>query len=152
MRGKNDIVEVLKRESIELTPTDATKAMTAWRAAFAVGVKAATGKWTHLGIDWHAFSYGFARCVDGKEAVRAYSSLPPVQGFLLIVGVGQRLRAYRSATGPLPRFSLLEAWNYGEARCVDLYLLALDDSWTLVLTHEVTHDHKAAYGPYWAQQ
>jgi hypothetical protein len=44
-----------------------------WREAFSRPVKAATGRWTHLGFDWHAFSYEYTHSLTGDEAAKRVS-------------------------------------------------------------------------------
>jgi hypothetical protein len=44
----------------------------AWHETFARAVKTQTGKWVHLGYEWHAFSYEFTRSKNGVRALALY--------------------------------------------------------------------------------
>ena len=46
--------------SSRLSAQDAAAHASRWRKTFAARVLAETGSPTHLGFDWHAFSYGYA--------------------------------------------------------------------------------------------
>jgi hypothetical protein len=44
----------------------------AWHETFARSVKTQTGRWVHLGYEWHAFSYEFTRSKNGMRGLALY--------------------------------------------------------------------------------
>ena len=62
-----------------LGPKERQRLLQDWREIFARAVKAKTGKWVHLGYEWHAFSYQFTRSeggarIDGDVVISAERS------------------------------------------------------------------------------
>jgi hypothetical protein len=109
-----------------------------WRETFAERVRLATGQWTHLGFDWHAFSYELVYCVDRTKALAEYQALV-VEAFFVLPHLDDE-PGYRCNTRALPVLSWLDA-----------YVVAQDFAWTMVFTHE-----QDSCGPYfttaeWAQ-
>lgn len=133
---------------MRLAGTDEARALLAeWRSVFARRLNRSTGDWVHLGVDWHVFSYEFARCVEGEEAVTMFERERCAGGgFVVICDPNVRLSAYLEETGEIPRSAELEAWNYDLGHYKDLYVCPRSLDWTFVLTHE----RDAGFGPYFA--
>src|SRR6186713_2005377 len=109
-----------------------------WRETFALRVHDATGKWTHLQFDWHAFSYEFVYCLERDKALSAYES-QVVSEVLVLPSMDEGL-ACRCKTSTRPILDGLDA-----------YICDPDFGWTMVFTHETDW-----CGPYfttaeWAQ-
>ena len=94
-----------------------------WRETFAGRVRLATGKWTHLGFDWHAFSYEFVHCVDRTKALNEYQARI-VDAFFVLPHLDDE-PGYRCTTPSLPSLPGLDA-----------YVVDQDFTWTMVFTHE----------------
>jgi len=108
-----------------------------WREAYAsnAGVQRHAPK----GIPWHAFSYGFSEHAKGQAAVAAYREVEEREYCLLLQ---DRLpAAYRCRSDVLP-----DAGSLG----IDMYVVAVDCSWTMVFTHEGPEVSSMALGPYFA--
>lgn len=146
-RGK--LGEVFRQEAIVLESVKgnaARRVLEDWRRAFARQLHSRTGLWLYLGTDWHVFSYEYANCIDGDDAIARYLGLESNQGFFLMCDPNVRLSVHFSNAGPLPSPVMLSTWNYKLENYRDLYICASDLSWTFVLTHE----RDAGHGPYFA--
>lgn len=109
----------------------------AWRQVYAIKVKAETGKWIYRGVDWHTFSFGFAKCLEGNQAYREYEFLPPC-GFLVIPD-----NPNTQNVGLLCRSKAMpDLREFG-----DVYVSDPQLDWTMVFTHE-----HGSCGPYFARK
>jgi hypothetical protein len=97
-----------------------------WRQSFAANVKSATGNPTFNGFDWHAFSEGFARAVDGDAARNEYRRRQDEKEIIVLVGSVPR-QGFRCSGDMLPIF---------DGKALDVHVVASDFSWTMVFTHE----------------
>jgi hypothetical protein len=104
-----------------------------WRKTFAARTLKATGKSTHLGFDWHGFSYGFVYALSGEGARAEYRKKERQQGFIVLVRPAMT-EGFSCEAATLPWFE--------QARMLDLYVVSGAFTWTMVFTHE--HD----CGPY----
>ena len=111
------------------------KALTEWRLAFASEVEAETGRATHLGYEWHAFSYGFSRASEGKVAVEAAMEHSPCEYLVLSAWTGVQF-GFR-CQGTLTDLRAIR---------VDMIIVDTDTTWTLVFTHE------PGIGPFYASR
>ena len=135
---KSSIATLLSNQGIILQAMPkASSFRQKWREAFASEMKADRGLKHRGAVDWHTFSFGFSRSVEGKRAIQIYHRARRECRFVLIVDFFHRARVYRSR-GPLPSYELLSEWNYGCDIYVDIYVSPSDWSWTFVLTHERT--------------
>ena len=93
------------------------------------------------GMPWHAFSYGFSEHAKGGAAVAAYREVEEREYCVLLQ---DRLpAAYRCRSDVLP-----DAGSLG----IDMYVVAVDCSWTMVFTHEGPEVSSMALGPYFARR
>jgi hypothetical protein len=97
-----------------------------WRRTFAQQVFDETGARTHLGFDWHAFSYGFVHALSGEEARAEYGRCKVRGGFAVFVGETMD-DAFSCASETLP-------WL--DRAGLDAYIVPADFAWTMVFTHE----------------
>jgi hypothetical protein len=97
-----------------------------WRHTFAQSVRGATGQFTHLGFDWHAFSYSFVHALQGDAARAEYRSRQRRQRFLVLDGPTMTA-GFACESETLPSF---------DRAGVDVYVVPEDFSWTMVFTHE----------------
>lgn len=121
--------ENVLRKFCELQPLTAEQTQTwqqRWREAFSRPVKAATGRWTHAGFDWHAFSYEYSPSVTGDEARNAYRATSE-RSLVVVPNLDD------GGVGCVITFQ--EQPNL-EGRVHDLYLFPESLSWTMVFTHE----------------
>jgi hypothetical protein len=112
--------------SSRLSAQDAAAHASGWRKTFAARVLAETGSPTHLGFDWHAFSYGYAYSVSGDAAQSAYRSRQCPQSFFVLVGATPS-DGFACQADTLPYF---------DRAGLDVYVVANDFRWTMVFTHE----------------
>jgi len=99
-------------------------------------VKATTGKWQYEGHDWHAFSWGFSRALEGDAARAAYQKQAAAEWVVLAPGRDPSAWSCRGA--PPPDLSPL-GW--------DLYVFDPACEWTMVFTHE-----QPTIGPYYSRR
>lgn len=97
-----------------------------WRRTFAQRVFDETGNWTHLGFDWHAFSYGFVPALSGEEARAEYRRCRVQGGFAVLIGETMD-DGFLCASETLP-------WLDGAG--LDAYVVPAFFAWTMVFTHE----------------
>jgi hypothetical protein len=109
----------------------------AWREVYAVGLYAATGRWTKDGFEWHVFSFQHARAHNGARALAAYEA-EPSQG-VVVCPESRKLPAVRLEGNRLPAFAGLGG---------DVLISPLDCAWTMAFTHEETLD----LGPYFSRR
>jgi hypothetical protein len=128
VRGAGAAVERMSRNAI-------WKSLTEWRSSFASEVESETGRATHLGYEWHAFSYGFSRASEGQSAVQAAMEHSPSE--YLVLSAWTDVQFGFRCQGPLP--------DLGAMR-VDTIIVDADMSWTLVFTHE------PGVGPFYASR
>jgi hypothetical protein len=108
--------------------------MRSWRETFARSVKSQTGKWVHLGFEWHAFSYEFAQCKRGHRALALYLAETAPEAY--VVPENERNHAFRCRASTLLDFSTCQ---------VDLLVFPSDLKWTVAFTHEPD------FGPYFSR-
>ena len=125
-----------------LARTERAAALHAWRAVYAAAYFAAKGKWKHGQYEWHVFSFGYTRAVQGDRAVEGYRAQPAAP--FLVVPEDRRWPAFRCAGGGWPDFA---------ATRLDVYVWPTDLDWTMAFTHE----QDSGLGPYfcpreWAGQ
>ena len=104
-----------------------------WRETFAAELRAATGRWTHLGFDWHVFSYGYRSHVARDEAWAAFRRVDA--GAFVVLSACDRDFFGFACTG-----QLADRWT----SAVDLLFAADTMAWTMAFTHE------GDCGPYFA--
>jgi hypothetical protein len=104
-----------------------------WRESFAKRVKAATGKWTHLGFDWHAFSYEFVYCRQRAKAITEYQART-ARRFVVLPNLDDEPGGYWCESEQLPALHGLDA-----------YVSDPELTWTMAFTHE-----EDWCGPYFA--
>jgi hypothetical protein len=104
-----------------------------WLETFCPNVFGKTGRWIHLGIRWHAYSYGFEHATTGELARATYLE-QQARDFLLYVESHDLLFDCFGTPSPL-------LWQD------DLYVFPRDLAWTMVFTHE----EDAGLGPYFAR-
>ncbi|MBK7585534.1 MAG: DUF4275 family protein [Myxococcales bacterium] len=109
-----------------LSEADAAAYASRWRKTFAARVLRETGTPTHLGFDWHAFSYAYAYAVSGDAAQSAYRARQRSQSFLVLLGATPS-DGFACQADTLPWF---------DRAGLDVYVVASDFRWTMVFTHE----------------
>jgi hypothetical protein len=125
--GQRDVIPIRRRHAL----------LQEWRHVYAASLHAATGKWTWRGWDWHVFSFGHARSIDGEKALFTYASLkPPLR--LIVCPQHDRLPAFEIIGGLLPDFN-----NSGD----EIYVWPEGLEWTMAFTHE-----DGNCGPYFSRR
>lgn len=120
-------------EARQLPTADARALRQRWRETFAQRVKSATGQWTHHGIDWHAFSWGFTVALRGAEAEQAYWQRDAKSFYVLGEDPDEACACSARALPDL------------HTHKTDHYVCATDLGWTMVFTHE---DDSGVGGPF----
>jgi hypothetical protein len=120
-----------------LKRSEATRIFARWCETFMESVKARTGKYRHLGLHWHAFSYGLVKAASQKAAFDQYFNLPPEPGY--IIPESWKHGAGVFCTGP----SLPDLTNVHD----DLYVFPESLEWTMAFTHE-----QPKVGPYFTRR
>jgi len=127
-QGKGAHVSVLETHTCQ-------RFMQAWRERFARAVKAQTGKWVHLGYEWHAFSYNFTRSKSGVRGLELYlAELGPV---VYVIPEDEGDDAFICRAPALLDFSDCET---------DVVVFPPDLRWTIAFTHE-----QPDLGPYFSR-
>ncbi len=108
-----------------------------WRERFAVGLHAAIGKWKLDGYEWHVFSFGYARALNGLQAVAEYQDQS--ERSFIICPERESLPAARVTDGRLPDFR-----PAGD----DVYVWPEDLGWSMAFTHE----ESMGLGPYFSKR
>jgi hypothetical protein len=130
--GKMNRRSPIERALTECTPLVAFTTMSAeetaelqqrWRESFASRVKLATGRWTHLGFDWHAFSYGFVYCRQRAKAIAEYQACTASR-FVVLPNLDDE-PGYWCESEHLPALHGLDA-----------YVSDPEFAWTMAFTHE----------------
>ena len=125
------LADQLGAGACELVPVRETNQLQQlWRETFARRVHDATGKWTHLQFDWHAFSYEFVYCLERDKAHSAYER-QAISEVLVLPNMNEEL-AWRCKSSVRPVLAGLDAYVCDPAF-----------AWTMVFTHET-----GWYGPY----
>jgi Domain of unknown function (DUF4275) len=109
----------------------------AWREVYAAGLHAATGRWKRGQFEWHVFSFGHTRALNGERSALAYTAERP--GVLIVCPESVNVPAVRLVNGALPDFRLL---------CDDVYVWPEDLTWTMAFTHEESW----GFGPYYCRR
>lgn len=109
--------------------------MQTWREKFASSVKSQTGKWAHLGFEWHAFSYEFTPSKDGLQGLALYFAETASEVY--VVPEDEDDPAFVCRTPKRLDFSDCQT-------DVLVFPLALD--WTIAFTHE-----QPEFGPYFSR-
>jgi hypothetical protein len=115
-----------------LPPAERDAIMTSWVQRFCPNVFRRTGSWIHLGIRWHAYSYGFEVALEGDAAMAAYTARAARE--LLVYIEGELFDCFGL---PSP-----DLGDWGQ----DLYVFPASLAWTMVFTHE----QDTGLGPYFA--
>ena len=119
------LMDQLGADACQLVPFQETVDLQQlWRETFAQRVHDATGKWTHLQFDWHAFSYEFVYCLERDKARSAYGG-QIVSQVVVLPNMNEEL-ACRCKTSVLPNLDGLDA-----------YVCDPGLAWTMVFTHEI---------------
>jgi hypothetical protein len=113
---------------------DCDEIMARWAKRFCPNVHRRTGAWIHLGIRWHAYSYGFEAALTGDAALAAYGARAARD--LLVYFEGENL--FDCFGVPSPDFG-----DWG----ADIYVFPANLAWTMVFTHE----QSMGLGPYFAR-
>ena len=108
--------------------------MQRWREVYSAGLHAATGRWRRGEFDWHVFSFGDARSLNGEAAREAYRAESP-RG-IIVAPEDYRLPAFRLETERLPEFA-----------GTDVYVFPESLRWTMAFTHE----ESSGLGPYFSR-
>ena len=88
-------------------------------------------------IEWHVFSFGHARALEGEKAAVAYDSLESPLAFIVCPEDGDA-PAFRVTGGTLPQL---------RATGMDVYVWPEDLTWTMAFTHEDGY-----CGPYFSRR
>lgn len=120
-----------------LTNKDRWKLLQAWREIFAVQLHERTGKWKFQGFEWHIFSFGHARALNGPKAILAYEQEGGEN--LIVCPEFSKLSAVRLEKGALPNF---------RDDYEDVYIWPADLVWTMAFTHE----ESIGCGPYFCRR
>ena len=112
--------------------------MQEWRQVYAAALHAATGKWAQPDYEWHVFSFGYARALDGEKAAAAYESLERPPAFIVCPEEDDDGPAFRVTGGKLPNL---------RATGMDVYRWPEDLAWTMAYTHEDGY-----FGPYFSRR
>jgi hypothetical protein len=108
----------------------------AWREVYAAPYHDAKGRWKLSQFEWHVFSFGYARALNGARAMAAYSDERSAS--LIVCPEDGRLPASKIIQGVLPEF---REWRG------DVYVWPIDLSWTMAFTHE----ESIGLGPYFSR-
>jgi hypothetical protein len=120
-----------------LSPTERSRHLRAWRRVYAARLHEQTGRWKHRELDWHIFSFQFAKALNGEEAMDAYACDMPVD--LLIIPESLRLEAVRVRAMALPIFRAFRE---------DVIIFPESLDWTMAFTHE----ESLGLGPYFSRR
>jgi hypothetical protein len=107
-----------------------------WRSTFARNTKAKTGVETYRGFDWHTFSYKYADCRSGQEAVDLYREAATERRHYILSFDEKPGGAIVQDLGGLDLGVLY----------LDLYVFPASLEWTMVFTHEYPE-----IGPFFAR-
>jgi len=118
-----------------LGPKERQRLLQDWREIFAREVKAKTGKWVHLGYEWHAFSYQFTRSEGGARALSLY--LEEAEREVCVIPEDDGERAFSCRSRALLDFSICRT---------DILVFPPALVWTAVFTHE-----QPEFGPYFSR-
>jgi Domain of unknown function (DUF4275) len=129
----------LVQQGADVTPlsTEETEALQRrWRATFGAALaKAANVPLSDSGgFDWHIFSYGLVRALEGDEALAAYSARNHSE--LVVLPHRSKLLAARCRCRTVPQLD----------DASDVYICPDNFAWTMVFTHE-----KGWFGPYFCK-
>jgi len=108
-----------------------------WRQVYAASLHASTGRWKRGQFEWHVFSFGDTRALNGEKAVAAYAAEQPME--LIVCPESEQWTAMRLHGGSLPSF---------REECYDVYVWPLDLAWTMAFTHE----ESIWLGPYFSRR
>jgi hypothetical protein len=107
----------------------------AWRERFAAVLHAREGK-RDLRFEWHVFSYGYARSLNGARALEGYEAQTITS--IIVCPQSDLLPACRIVGGSLPDFQMADE---------DISIWPEDLSWTMCFTHEAA----MGLGPYFSR-
>jgi hypothetical protein len=125
-----------KGASVSLLDSDTRqRLMQAWRETFAHSVKSQTGKWVHLGYEWHAFSYDFSRSKRGARGLALY--LAQVVPEVYVVPESDTECAFVCRARAFLDFSDCQT---------DILVFPPELDWTVAFTHE-----QPELGPYFSR-
>ena len=110
---------------VELPQREVWSLQQSWRRRYSLHLHRATGKWTHLGFDWHTFSYGYCDHRRGRSAVESLRERLPAEAYLFSDGGSERTWGVKAA---LRAYDALEIMD-------DVIVAAPDLAWTFVVTH-----------------
>ncbi|MEM1448417.1 MAG: DUF4275 family protein [Planctomycetota bacterium] len=111
---------------VELPQREVWSLQQRWRRHYALHLHRATGKWTHLGFDWHVFSYGYCDHRRGRSAAESLRERLASEVHLFADGGASRTWG---VTATLRAYESLEIAN-------DIIVAAPDFSWTFVVSHD----------------
>jgi len=97
-----------------------------WRSTFALNTKAKTGVETYRGYDWHTFSYKYADCRSGQQAIDLYRETATDRR-QYIVSFQENIGGV--CVQQLGGLDLSELY-------LDLYVFPASMEWTMAFTHE----------------
>lgn len=137
-KARDAIIEYLvanRVNLIELPRYETTEVCRRWLEHFAARVKRQEGSWIYRGYKWHGFSYGIEPCRSGDTAWDAYRG---TKGKFYLFDEGENYGYLGQTSFPFrPDLSHVRA---------DIYLTAVNFSWTMVFTHE-----QPEIGPFFAE-
>lgn len=107
-----------------------------WREQFAASVHARTGKWIHLGYEWHTFSYGFTRSKHGPRGLALYLAQSAADD-VYVIPENEHHQAFTCGSRSLLDFT--------ECR-TDILVFPPNLDWTVAFTHE-----QPEFGPYFSR-
>ena len=116
-----------------------------WLSSFARGISEEFIK-NHVHTDcnflWHIFSFGEAQCLKEGEAKKAFDALSYEKAYIFKSGYCQ------NGKPEILDFGITDKIDYNKLpKHGDVYITALDFSWTYVRTHE-----DGCFGPYFARK
>lgn len=127
-----EVVEHSRKESFAIRQ--------AWREVYSKEMKIKTGKWNDSGHDWGTFSFGYAKCKSRGNAEESYRNQSETNYYLMFEETDDPI-VLEIKNGKLPPFEDL----IGQ----DVYVCAVDMSWTIAFTHEAASQ---VLGPYFSKE
>jgi hypothetical protein len=113
-----------------------TRLIGAWRERYAAPLHAARGIWKLDNYEWHVFSFGYTRALNGMKACHEYEQQSG--DTFIVCPERSKTPAMRIVGGSLPDF---------RPAVDDVYVWPEDLNWTMAFTHE----ESLGLGPYFCR-
>lgn len=87
MSPERRVAHQLQEAGISFEPVQtraARELVRRWRSVYAAEVHRQTGRWTHAGYDWHAFSWAFTPHRSGSTALEEYLRVPMTEDHVYV--------------------------------------------------------------------